>query len=128
MNPRIQKFAAVLITASTLGLPFILQAGDKVQKITFIEDDAQKNMASKIYHLKYVKAADVAPFVRSAALRYTADSHVSSVEDTDRKRQMLIVSTGVNFFPYMDKLIAALDRKASITKASNIARGLRFYP
>ena len=120
MNPRIQKFAAVLITASTLGLPFILQAGDKVQKITFIEDDAQKNMASKIYHLKYVKAADVAPFVRSAALRYTADSHVSSVEDTDRKRQMLIVSTGVNFFPYMDKLIAALDRKASITKASNI--------
>ena len=120
MNPRIQKFAAVLITASTLGLPFALQAGDKVQKITFIEDDAQKNMASKIYHLKHVKAADVAPFVRSAALRYTSDSNVSSVEDTARKRQMLIVSTGINLFPYMDKLVAALDRKASIAKASNI--------
>ncbi|MBE6363896.1 MAG: hypothetical protein E7054_09625 [Lentisphaerae bacterium] len=120
MNPRIQRFAAVLITASTLGLPFALQAGDKVQKITFIEDDAQKNMASKIYHLKHVKAADVAPFVRSAALRYTGDSHVSSVEDTARKRQMLIVSTGINLFPYMDKLIAALDRKASIAKATNI--------
>ena len=120
MNPRIQKFAAVLITASTLGLPFALQAGDKVQKITFIEDDAQKNMASKIYHLKHVKAADVAPFVRSAVLRYTGDSHVSSAVDSVRKRQMLIVSTGINFFPYLDKLIDALDRKASIAKASNI--------
>lgn len=108
------------MAAGTLGLPFALQAGEKVQKITFIEDDAQKNMASKIYQLKYVKAADIAPFVRSAALRYTADSHVSSAVDGVRKRQMLIVSTGVNFFPYMDKLIAALDRKASIAKASNV--------
>ena len=120
MDLNIHKCAALLAAASTALLPFAAKAEEKVQKITFIEDDAQKNMASKIYTLKYTKAADVAPFIRSAALRYCEESHVSTVEDTERSRQMLIVSTGEDMLEHIDKLIAALDRPAKVVKGSNI--------
>ncbi len=120
MNPWIQKCAAVVIAAGALSLPFMAKAGEKVQKITFVEDDAQKNMASKIYTLKYTKSADVAPFVRSAVIRYCRESNVSTVSDTERNREMLIVSTGINMIEYVDKIVAALDRNAKMDKFSNI--------
>ena len=110
MNPGFQKYAAAVLSACMLGVPAALHAQDKVQKITFIEDDAQKNMASKIYTLKYTRAADIAPFIRSAAFRYTKDSHVSTL--VYGQKQMIIVSTGINLIPYIDKLITALDRNA----------------
>jgi hypothetical protein len=77
-------------------------------------------MASKIYTLKHTKAADVAPFIRSAVVRYCEESNVSTVEDSERNRQMLIVSTGVDMIEHVDKLIAALDRPAKVAKSSNI--------
>lgn len=120
MNPWIQKCAAAVIAAGALSLPFMANAGEKVQKITFVEDDAQKNMASKIYTLKYTKAADVAPFVRSAVVRYCSESNVSTVSDTARNREMLIVSTGIDMIEYVDKIVAALDRNAKMDKYSNI--------
>ena len=91
MNLNIPKCVAILAAASAISLPFAVNAEEKVQKITFIEDDAQKNMASKIYILKHTKAADIAPFIRSAVLRYSEESNVSTVEDKERNRQMLIV-------------------------------------
>ncbi|MBQ7403333.1 MAG: hypothetical protein IJW05_07840 [Lentisphaeria bacterium] len=120
MNPWIQKCAAIVIAAGALSLPFAANAEEKVQKITFIEDDAQKNMASKIYTLKYTKAADIAPFVRSAVIRYYAGSNVSTVNDPTRNRQLIIVTTGINMIPYVDKMIEALDRNSKFDKFSNI--------
>ncbi|MBE6406127.1 MAG: hypothetical protein E7040_08915 [Lentisphaerae bacterium] len=120
MNPWIQKCAAVVLAAGALTLSFAVKAEEKVQKITFIEDDAQKNMASKIYYLKYTKAGDVAPFIRSAVVRYCKESNVSSINDPSRNRQMLLVSTGINMIPYVDKLVAVLDRNAKFDKYSNI--------
>ena len=120
MNLKIHRCFAILATASAIGLPSAVNAGEKVQKITFIEDDAQKNMASKIYTLKYTKAADIAPFIRSAVVRYCEESNVSTVEDTERSRQMIIVSTGEDMIGHVDKLIAALDRPAKVVKTSNI--------
>lgn len=121
MNPGIRKCAAIVLTAGALGSMFTARAEEKVQKITFVEDDAQKNMASKIYTLKYTQAADVAPFIRSAVVRYCSESNVSSLNDPVRKRQMLLVSTGINMIPYVDKLVAELDRNAKIDRGSNIA-------
>lgn len=120
MNWNIHRCIAILAAVSIGGLPFAAKAGEKVQKITFIEDDAQKDMASKIYTLKHTKAADVAPFIRSAVVRYCEESNVSTVEDTERNRQMLIVSTGIDMIEHVDKLVAALDRPAKVAKASNI--------
>ena len=96
MNLWIHKCAALLATAGALTLTLEASAAEKVQKITFIEDDAQKNMASKIYQLKYTKAADIAPFVRGAVIRYCRESNVSALNDKANNRQLLIVSTGIN--------------------------------
>ncbi len=120
MNFNIHKCVAILVTASMAALPFAANGEEKVQKITFIEDDAQKNMASKIYTLKHTKAADIAPFIRSAVVRYCEESNVSTVEDNERSRQMIIVSTGEDMISHVDKLIAALDRPAKAVKSSNI--------
>ena len=120
MNFKIHRCFAISATAIVIGLPFAVKAEEKIQKITFIEDDAQKNMASKIYTLKHTRAADIAPFIRSAVVRYCEESNVSTVEDTERNRQMLIVSTGEDMIGHVDKLIAALDRTAKVAKASNI--------
>ncbi len=119
MNLRFHTYA-VILAAGVIGLPFMAKCEEKVQKITFIEDDAQKNMASKIYVLKHTKAADVAPFIRSAVVRYCDESNVSTVQDGERNRQMLIVSTGINMIEYVDKLVTALDRPVKVDKASNI--------
>ena len=70
-----RKLTVVLTAVCAAALPFSAKSGDKVQKITFVEDDGQKSMASKVYTLKYAKAADIAPFIRSAVFRYTTDSH-----------------------------------------------------
>ena len=102
--------------ALLLALPVHAAEGkeEKVQKITFVEDDAQKNMATKIYELKNTKAADLAPFVRGAVLRFTGDSSVTCM--ADGKRELLIVSSGENIFEYVDQIIAALDRKSAKNK------------
>ena len=120
MNLWIHKCAALLATAGALTLTLEASAAEKVQKITFIEDDAQKNMASKIYVLKYSKAADIAPFVRGAVVRYCKESNVSTVSDAERNREMLIVSTGIKNIKYVDDIVAALDRNAKFDKYSNI--------
>ena len=114
------KSSVILAIATLTGLPLCGFAGEKVQKITFVEDDAQKNMASKIYTLKHTNSADVAPFIHSAVVRYCGESHVSTVNDTRRNRQLLIVSTGEDMFEHVDKLVAALDRPARMKNSSNI--------
>ena len=120
MNRWIHKCAALLVTASALTLTLEAAAEEKVQKITFIEDDAQKNMASKIYVLKYTKAADIAPFIRGAAKRYCKESHISTVTDAERNRELLVVSTGIKNIKYIDALVEALDRNAKFDQYSNI--------
>ncbi|MBQ4336593.1 MAG: hypothetical protein IJC34_05340, partial [Lentisphaeria bacterium] len=120
MNWSIRGCAALVAAAGFAGLPLMANADEKVQKITFIEDDAQKDMASKIYTLKHTRAADLAPFIRSAVIRYCGESHVSSVNDPERNRQMLIVSTGIDMLEHVDKLIAALDRPVKAARNTNI--------
>lgn len=105
--------AAAILALSTHAIE-AKAAEPKVQKITFVEDDAQKNMATKIYELKNTKAADLAPFVRSAVLRYTGDSSVTTMSSGNR--ELLIVSSGENIFSYIDQIVAALDRKSAKNK------------
>ncbi len=96
---------------------------EKVQKITFKSDDDQNYIVSKVYELKNTKAADLAPFVRSAALRYDPVSTVASLADVSNKRQMLVVSTAQDMMPYIDEMIAALDRPGRANPAGSIISG-----
>lgn len=98
-------------------------AGEKIQKIIFMQDDAQTLIVSKIYELKHTKAADIAPFVRSAVVRYDEASSVGRLEDQTNKRQLLIVSTGEDMIPYIDKMIVALDRPGQMNAFGTVISG-----
>lgn len=108
MNPMVRKSLLAMVAAGAMSQGFaeepktavqpltptqIEEAGEKVQKITFMQDDTQFNMVSKIYTLKHTKAADLAPFVKSAVIRFDSVSTVGRLEDKGNNRQLLIVST-----------------------------------
>ena len=76
-------------------------------------DDAQTRFASKVYELKNASAEDIAPFITSAVLRYDRNSTVRNVTANNSKKQAIMVSTGREFIPYVDKIVAALDRKVA---------------
>lgn len=94
---------------------------EKTKTITFVQDDDQSVVVSKIYELKHSKAADLAPFVRSAVLRRNGSSTVTTMEDAANKRQLLIVSTSESMFAYVDEMVAALDRPAKMVNGTNVS-------
>ena len=85
---------------------------DKIQKIRFKEDDAQNYMVSKVYELKHLKANDLVPFVLGAVKRYSSNSTADRINYTSEK-QWIAVTTGVRMMPYVDDMIAKLDRPSA---------------
>ncbi len=86
---------------------------DNVRRIRFKEDDAQNYMVSKIFEIKYLKANDITPFVLGAVLRYADNSTVDRINYKAGKQQLLSVTCPVKMMPYVDKLIATLDRPST---------------
>ena len=77
------------------------------------QDDAQVRFESKVYELKNASAEEILPFVNSAVLRYDRNSSVRRVTSGKAGSNALLVSTGKDFIPYVDKIIAVLDRKVA---------------
>ncbi len=88
----------------------------KVQKIRLLEDDAQNYMVSKIYELKHQKANDLVPFVLGAIRRYAQNGTADRINYSAASRQLLAVSCPVDFMPYVDDMIAKLDRPSPADK------------
>lgn len=76
------------------------------------QDDAQILFESKVYELKNASAEEILPFINSAILRYDRNSTVRRVTSAKGK-QALLVSTGKDFLPYVDKIVETLDRKVA---------------
>ena len=135
MNPKVKKglialFAAGLLIPSFAQAPnpddettAEIEAEEKVQTVTILQDDAQKDMVSKTFLLKHAKAADLAPFVKSAAIRFDGNSSVTCMEDKANSRQLLIVSTTVPMMPYIDEMVEALDRPGKMNDYDTIISG-----
>ncbi|MDR0931808.1 MAG: hypothetical protein LBM70_02175 [Victivallales bacterium] len=139
MNPFICKSLAALIAVGSAASAFAAEpastavqplsptqvetAGEKVQKITFMQDDAQLNIVSKVYELKNTNAADLAPFVKSAVIRFTTASTVTCMKDKANSRELLIVSTAQDMMPYIDDMVAILDRPGKMNDYSSIISG-----
>ena len=83
-----------------------------VRTIRLVQDDAQPRMASKLYELRNARATDVRPFVEAAVKRYAAASKVERVNYPEANRQMFLVTTGEDFLPYVDEIVAELDAHA----------------
>ncbi len=83
---------------------------EKVKRIEWLQDNAQKYMSTKIYELRYVRASDITPFVEGAVKRYRTDSRVQRLHYAAGKQEYLVVSTGTAMLPYVDEIVKALDR------------------
>lgn len=108
-----------------------LEPAPKTQSRTvhFIQNDAQPQMVSKIYKLKYIRASDLTPFILGAVKRFSPQSNVQRLNYKHGKTQFLLVSTGQQMMPYVDKMIEQLDipglkdQIGSIVHSTGITRG-----
>ncbi len=96
---------------------------EETRTIRLMQDDAQLDVATKVYELKYVKATDIRPYIQAAVKRYHTKSQVERVNYSAAKRNMLIVSTGEKFLPYVDELIAMIDRPGTLDEYGSILEG-----
>ena len=75
------------------------------------QDDAQIRFDSRVYELKNVTSEAVLPFVNSAIQRYNRSSTIRRVTAiAPDAKDAILVSTGKDFLPYVDQIVAALDR------------------
>ncbi len=102
-----KSFYALFAAAA---LTFGLSAAEETRTIRLIQDDAQVRMATKSYTLKHVKASDIRPFVLTAIKRYYNNSQIRALNFSAANQQNLIVTTAEKFIPYVDQIIATLDR------------------
>ena len=103
-----------IFTAACLFTLFLAAAEPGVRQLRFVQDDAQDYMVSKIYHLKYVQANDITPFVMGIVMRYNMNSSVGSIEYGANNAQMLTVTCPIKMMPYVDDFIAKVDRNIKI--------------
>lgn len=96
---------------------------EEVRTIRLKQDDAQVYFASKLYELKHVRATDVLPYVNSAVLRYNANSTIRRVKYGEGGGEALLVSTGREFLPYVDDLIAKIDRPGKVDAYGSVIEG-----
>ena len=95
----------------------------EVRTIKLLQDDAQVRFASKLYELKYTKPTDIRPFILAAVTRYNARSQVDRVNNKSNGKKYLLVSTGEDFLPYVDELIAGLDVPGKEDEFGSIIEG-----
>ncbi len=117
--------AALALAAGIAGVPLLHGApqDENVRTIKLLQDDGQVRIVSKVYELKHLKATDIRPFVEAAVKRYSRSSNVERVNYPEAKRQMLIVSTGEDFIPYVDDLVAGLDKPGKPGKSGSLIEG-----
>ena len=125
MNKKICSVMALLTAVAVL--PAVAADGKKngaVRTIHLIQSDAQVRFDSKVYELKNVSSESILPFINSAVKRYSANSSVRRVTSVNGKREALLVSTAQEFFPYVDKIVAALDRPGKMNKSGIEGTGI----
>ena len=121
----LKRFALLILSASLAGTQYLpaQEPAKEVRTIKLLQDDAQVRFASKLYELKYTKPTDVRPFILAAISRYNAFSQVDRVNNNNADRHYLLVSTGEDFIPYVDALIAGLDVPGKQDKYGSIIEG-----
>ena len=106
------RYGALLCAAAIFSGVAAQAAEDgSVRTIRLRQDDAHVRFVSKVYELKHVSSSEILPFVNLAVLRYNRGSSVRRITSAgDPPRNALLVSTGEEFMPYVDKIVEALDR------------------
>ena len=106
-------YSAALLILSAFAVWNLPCRAENVRKVHFIQDDAQDQMVSKLYPLKYAQANDLIPFVSGIVMRYNINSVVNSIE-YGNDSQILTVTCPEKLIPYVDDFVAKADRKVEI--------------
>ena len=96
---------------------------EKVRTIKLLQDDGQVRIVSKLYELKYLKTTDIRPFIEAAIKRYSRASTLERVNFPKGNMQAILVSTGEDFIPYVDELVAGLDKPGKADANGSIING-----
>ena len=126
---RLKRFALLILGAGLAGAQYLpaqepaQEPAKEVRTIKLLQDDAQVRFASRLYELKYTKPTDVRPFILAAISRYNSRSQVDRVNNNNADRHYLLVSTGEDFIPYVDALIAGLDVPGKPDEYGSIIEG-----
>ena len=104
---------AVICALAMMSCCMLSAAESATRTIRLRQDDAQVRFESKVYELKNASAEEILPFVSSAILRYDRNSTIRRVTSANGKNNALLVSTGRDFMPYVDKIVATLDRSVN---------------
>ncbi len=111
------KTARILLCLAAGTLCLVSLAADEASQddgsartIHLKQDDAQIRFDSRVYELKNVTSEAVLPFVNSAIQRYNRSSTIRRVTAiAPDAKDAILVSTGKDFLPYVDQIVAALD-------------------
>ncbi len=116
---------ALLLGAHIAGATLLSaqELAKEVRTIKLYQDDAQTRFVSKVYELKYLKPTDIRPFILAAVSRYNTKSQVERVNNPETGGKYLIVTTGEDFMPYVDDLIAGLDKPGKEDANGSIVEG-----
>lgn len=112
INKNQSLLCVALLTMIACGTAWAAEK-EATRTIVLRQDDAQVRFESKVYELKNASAEEIMPFVSSAILRYDRNSTIRRVTSSNGKNNALLVSTGRKFMPYVDKIIAVLDREVA---------------
>lgn len=108
------KVFALLAAAASGMAAFAAEDAEAARTIRLIQDDGQVRFESKVYELKHVTAEEILPFVNSAILRYNRNSTIRRITAENGGKGSILVSTGKDFIPHVDAIVAALDRPGKI--------------
>ena len=113
MYRKLLMFYGSVLAALSLSAAPAGSSTESVQKVHFIQDDAQDYMVSKLYKLKYTQANDLVPFVMGMIMRYNINSIADTVLGANNE-QILTVTCPVEMMPYVDDFVAKVDRDIQI--------------
>lgn len=101
----------------------------EVRTIKLNNDIDQKYLTSKVYELKYINCDDITPWLLGAVYRYNIGSTVNRLRyNAGGNRQFIVVTTGVEMMPYVDDMVAKMDRPSGVKDANNsIVDGTGIY-
>lgn len=104
------------------------QTADGVRNIKLNEDRDQRYMVSKVYELKNIGCEDITPWITGAVYRYNVQSTVNRLEYKQGNKKFIVVTTGRDMMPYIDAMVAAMDRPCGKTDAmGSIVDGSGIY-
>ena len=122
---RLMKTILPLAAGAALLLPAAAgaeTAGTRTIKI--LQDDALSVFTSRVYELKHVQPTDILPFINAAVKRYSTRSIVQRVPASGKGGTgALLVTTDVNFMPFVADLIAKIDKPGKADRFGSLIEG-----